>query len=311
MSPKGCQRSKISGILLLLVFLLASPGTLLSAYSAEPAKPTGGIEEGHLTAEKRREADRGNPSRPSLGSERPIGPTTEPKLQYKFEPVCIIDDAYVNLTCVARNERCSLGANGTLMRVYEAPADQDPPQWMDTGEQICRDSGAPRVEDEDAPIVVTLDFFRRLPIAPSTSVVQPMPHTLVGTETNVYAKSSPQVFYEEIDGEEITLRAIPVSYEWDYGDGSFLGPIEMTGGHLSESEYGKTTATSHRYLSTGDYPVTLRTHYRGEYSLNGRDWIAIQGQTSVASPPIMISVWRSVVNNYADNCLENPNGAGC
>lgn len=235
--------------------------------------------------------------------------------QVKYEPVCIADLNNISVECVMINDQCSVGVNGTLMRVLEAPAGQTPPVWSDTGTTTCRYSDDPSEdrpveEDDDLPIV-TAEFFRRLPIAPSRSSVEPAPHTLVGAETNVYAGPNLQTFTEDIEGHRVTLRAIPTSYTWNYGDGTLLGPLKSPGGALPAERIGERTETSHKYTATGDVGVTLTTSYRGEYSFNGTDWIGIDGEASVDSPPVDISVWRSVVNNFADNCLENPNGAGC
>ncbi|MEV7647398.1 hypothetical protein [Arthrobacter sp. NPDC089319] len=158
---------------------------------------------------------------------------------------------------------------------------------------------------------MTIEFFRRLPIAPSGLSVEPVPHTLIGAETNVYASPNEQTFTEDIDGFDVTVRAIPTSYTWSYGDGSSFGPTSQSGGPLPADRLGEKTATSHRYTETGDVHVSLTTTYRGEYSINGSDWIAISGEAQIDSAAVPLSVWRSVVNNYADNCLENPEGAGC
>ncbi|MGW6173819.1 hypothetical protein ACWF5H_10040 [Arthrobacter sp. NPDC055138] len=234
--------------------------------------------------------------------------------QRKYEPVCAPDMSNVAIECVLINSQCSIGADGTLMRILEAPAGQSPPQWVDTTRTICQYSDRPlegTANDADELPVVTIEFFRRLPIAPSGLSVEPVPHTLIGAETNVYASPNEQTFTEHIDGFDVTVRAIPTSYTWSYGDGSSLGPTSQPGGPLPADRLGEKTATSHRYTDTGDVQVSLTTTYRGEYSINGSDWIAISGEAQVDSAAVALSVWRSVVNNYADNCLENPEGAGC
>ncbi|MGM0929938.1 MAG: hypothetical protein ACQEXN_09545 [Actinomycetota bacterium] len=240
--------------------------------------------------------------------------TTPQVPQRKYEPVCVPDLSNVSLVCVRMNEECSVGADGMLMRILEAPAGQSPPQWADTTRTICQYSDRPldATTDGGAEVpVVTIEFFRRLPIAPSGLSVEPVPHTLIGAETNVYASPNEQTFNEDIDGFDVTVRAIPIAYTWSYGDGSSLGPTSQPGGPLPADRLGEKTATSHRYTETGDVQVSLTTTYRGEYSINGSDWIGISGEAQIASPAVALSVWRSVVNNYADNCLENPEGAGC
>lgn len=65
------------------------------------------------------------------------------------------------------------------------------------------------------------------------------------------------------------------------------------------------------YEETGDFEVVVTTLFNGEFSVDGGPWLPIPGEANVASEPVSISVWRSETYNYADNCLENPNGAGC
>jgi hypothetical protein len=315
----------VIGIRMVLVLLFAAPlvaATGIVSSNADSSKPTGGIGEGALTAESNREKTFPSPPKPSEAepaeAQPVLGPSVqEPaKVQRKYEPVCIADLNNISVTCLAVNEQCSVGVNGTLMRILEAPPGQDPPQWVDTGEQTCVTASDPpeggeEEAEEDNPPTVTLEFFRQLPISPSGSKVQPNPHTLVGAQTNVYAEPQTQTFDVEIDGHKIALRAIPVGYSWDYGDGHSVGPLQTPGGFLSETQLGEQTSTSHSYGATGEFAIVLTTVFRGEYSLNGLDWIAINGETTVVSAPVTVNVWRSVVNNFADNCLENPNGAGC
>jgi hypothetical protein len=237
-----------------------------------------------------------------------------PKVQRKYEPACFQDLNDISISCLAINEQCSAGDGGALMRVLEAPAGQNPPEWRDTNRTVCRYRDQPLgpvIDEEQELPTVTIEFFRRLPIQPSNSEVQPAPDTLIGANTNVYARPAPQTFVEVLDGHDVSIRAIPTSYTWNYGDGTTLGPVPEPGGPLPTSRIGERTPTSHRYSATGDLAVVLTTTYRGEYSIDGMAWIGIDGQASVASPAVGLRVWRSVVNNYADNCLENPNGAGC
>jgi hypothetical protein len=235
--------------------------------------------------------------------------------QTKYVPACSSQNNNGSINCAQMNELCSADGDGTLMHILTAPAGQVPPQWTPTAGAVCQFPDRPIDTEEEAdenPLpTITVEFFRRLPIAPSQLGVEPVPHTLIGAETNVFADPNPQRFDEVVDGHDVAVRAIPTSYTWDYGDGTTLGPTGDPGGPLSGDRIGEATATSHRYARTGDVQVTLTTTYRGEYSFNGTDWIGIDGEANVVSPSVGVSVWRSVVNNFADNCLENPNGAGC
>ncbi|MBO1266661.1 hypothetical protein J1902_01470 [Arthrobacter sp. PO-11] len=141
--------------------------------------------------------------------------------------------------------------------------------------------------------------------------MQPSPHTLKGAETNIYAESATQEIPATILGTALTVRAIPDTYTFDYGDGTIFGPTMFAGGFIPEVRWGEKTRTSHIYGQTGNFSVSVTTHYRGEYRIGNGPWMPIPGQAQVASPAQTIQVWRSQTKNYADNCIVNPRGEGC
>ncbi|QCB99114.1 hypothetical protein E5206_18445 [Arthrobacter sp. PAMC25564] len=153
--------------------------------------------------------------------------------------------------------------------------------------------------------------FQKLPVAAGTVTAQPSPHTLRGAETNFFAAATEQQFATTLLGQQIHVIAKPVQYMWTYGDGTSLGPQTAAGGPLPEDRWGERTLTSHIYTQTGDFSVVLTTHFQGSYSVNGGPPLPIPGQGQFSSPPQQVSVWRSITRNYADNCLQNPQGQGC
>ena len=161
-----------------------------------------------------------------------------------------------------------------------------------------------------AVVAVTEQQLRELPIAAAGLGSQPGRHTLKGAETNVYADSPAQSFQITILGRAVEVRVRAVEHRFDYGDGSTLVSA-APGGPLHESRWGEKTATSHAYTATGDYTVGLATVYAGEFSVDGGPFRAIAGSAVVPSRPLVLSVWRSEVKLYADDCNANPNGEGC
>jgi hypothetical protein len=149
------------------------------------------------------------------------------------------------------------------------------------------------------------------PVVAGTVLMQPSEHTLRGAHTNIYAVAEEQTFALNMLGQAVVIRVEPVGYSWSYGDGHVFGPVADAGGPVPRERLGEQTATSHVYKETGDFGIILTTTFRGYYSVNGGQEIPIPNTADFDSFPVMISVWRSVVNNYADNCLENPEGAGC
>jgi hypothetical protein len=57
--------------------------------------------------------------------------------------------------------------------------------------------------------------------------------------------------------------------------------------------------------------VGLTTVFTGEFSVDGGPYQAIAGNAPVPSMPKALSVWRSEVKLYADDCTANPAGQGC
>ena len=68
--------------------------------------------------------------------------------------------------------------------------------------------------------VFTLQDFQRLNVAPAVSTVEPAPDTLKNMNTNVFAVADAQAFQAELGGFPVAVRAYPVQYTWNYGDGA-------------------------------------------------------------------------------------------
>nr|WP_245195269.1 hypothetical protein [Kocuria subflava] len=209
-------------------------------------------------------------------------------------------------------EACTMADGGTGQNYYVEYSFED---GGAAAQRVSRPLCLPAGEVPDSgsmPIpVFTVDDLQRLDIAAALSVVEPAPHTLVNYNTNVYAEATAQEFTTTLAGYPVTVRVYPTEYTWDYGDGATLGPTQLTGYPLDEDQWDTPTDTSHRYTDTGDVQVTLSTTFEGEYSVAGGPWLAVDGTSTVTSTPVELSVWRAKVRNYADDCIQNPNGAGC
>ncbi|WP_077490381.1 PKD domain-containing protein [Sinomonas mesophila] len=139
---------------------------------------------------------------------------------------------------------------------------------------------------------------------------QPGRHTLKGAETNIYAEPADQSFTIDILGRRVDVRVKPSEYRWDYGDGTSL-ITAAPGGPIPESRWGEKTVTSHVYRQTGDFAVNLTTVFTGEFSVDGGPYQPIVGNAPIPSAPRTLSVWRSEVKLYADDCNVNPQGGSC
>ncbi|WP_223915506.1 hypothetical protein [Arthrobacter sp. NicSoilC12] len=230
---------------------------------------------------------------------------------YKFEYLCL--DATKNnfdVDCLAGAVRCDQGRDGRPVRWYTSLRVFDPPIWSTIRPDRCVYLEKPvDVLGQIAAQIQTK--FQQLPINAGRSVMQPSPHTLRGAETNFYAEAIEQTFGVDMLGQSVAIVAKPVQYAWSYGDGTSLGPQAVAGGPLPQDRWGEKTLTSHVYTQTGDFPVVLTTHFQGTYSVNGGPPLPIPGQGQFSSPPQTVSVWRTITRNYADTCLQNPQGQGC
>ena len=159
-------------------------------------------------------------------------------------------------------------------------------------------------------IAVTEQQLRELPIAPSRLGTQPGRHTLKGAETNVYAEPADQTFSITIIGRKVDIKVTPLEYRWSYGDGTTL-VTSAPGGPIPESRWGEKTVTSHVYTATGDVALGLTTVFTGEFSVDRGPFQAIPGSAEVPSEARTLSIWRSEVKLYADDCNVNPSGPGC
>lgn len=131
----------------------------------------------------------------------------------------------------------------------------------------------------------TLADFRRLPLPAGTAKVQPgNGYTVVNVPTNVYADARPITLNTTLLGFPVQVRAKPVRYGWDFGDGGKLGPTTDPGAPYP------ALRTTHEYKARGSYAITLTTHYTGEYSIAGGAWLPISGEATVRSTAVPVQV---------------------
>ena len=241
------------------------------------------------------------------------GATFADPFQYKYELQCHLGGGDFDADCLAAAVDCSNGPDGKAgipVIWLKAPAGVPNPTWSFHSGPTCLFD--PRPADLLPRIAAMIQReFQRLPITAGLSTAQPSPNTLRGAETNFFASAADQQFDITILAQAVHVTAKPVQYSWSYGDGTSLGPQTVAGGPLPQDRWGEKTLTSHVYTQTGDFPVVLTTHFRGTYSVNGGPPLPIPGQGQFSSPPQTVSVWRTITRNYADTCLQNPQGQGC
>lgn len=141
-------------------------------------------------------------------------------------------------------------------------------------------------------IRIDLQKFRSFPIKGSTIQSAPNKFSLRNGHTHFWASKETQEFKSNLSGANVRIKAIPIQWNWNYGDGSKRNlnfPGEAMPGHTLHDE----TPTSHSYSETGKFGVNVTTLYRGEFSVDGGPWQAIPGQAAVPSNTLPMDVWRT------------------
>jgi hypothetical protein len=147
----------------------------------------------------------------------------------------------------------------------------------------CRTAPPPGTAPVITPALV-LQEMRRLPIRPTTVTVEPVPTTLVNFATAFAAETQTQTFTVTLLGQPVAVRVTPISYVYDFGDGTSLGPTEDHG-----ARYPSPTVT-HLYLTPGAVDASVSVTYRGEFSVGGGQWIPVPGTATVDGQPVSVSV---------------------
>ena len=179
-------------------------------------------------------------------------------------------------------------------RPTAAPADGPAPLWVQQGQQCltAADLAAAAAGPAAAPVavVVTLADFQRVPFAPGTSLLAPPGgQALVNLAVHAHAAARVQVLPTVVQGAAVRVRATPVAYAWDFGDGATIGPSPDPGAAWPAGGH------EHAYAAPGSRAVTMRTTYAGEFSVAGGPWQPIDGQVTIASPaqPVLVRTARA------------------
>ncbi|WP_155853692.1 hypothetical protein [Arthrobacter sp. H5] len=255
---------------------------------------------------------------PPQDSSPDVEPVVSPNITYTYERVCLqgVANNLDRWDCVRINAICNAEDNGVLVEWIAIDSTTSPPTESRTGSRSCLypgtspepPGGGEVVEPE---VIVTLEDFQSQPILAAEIVSEPASFGLLGGHNNVYANVDEQEFTFDLLGDEVQIRAWPVGYDWNYGDGN-TRTTQTAGTSVPEVDWlFVETPTSHEYADTGDYNLVLTTRFAGDYSVNGGPWLPIAGEATVQSEPHLMSIWRSDTRLVDGTCDENPNAWGC
>ena len=141
------------------------------------------------------------------------------------------------------------------------------------------------------------------------------PHTSKGEETNFYTilEGSSNIFEGDLPIGHTRIRAVPVAYRYEYGDGHDL-KTHSAGSPVSSQHSGQSlheTSTSYAYPQVGNFHAYVTVTYAGQYSIDGGSWQFFGTEVSRVSEPVLVRVWESEVHSVGKTCTEDPGAKGC
>ncbi|WP_024287769.1 hypothetical protein [Cellulomonas sp. KRMCY2] len=162
--------------------------------------------------------------------------------------------------------------------------DVDPATGLGVGPWVRVDEGY--CPEDDAAVVLTVEEFRRLPLVASVPTFQPAGgRALVNKDLIVFTDPAPQELSTVILGTPVLVRATPVGYAWDFGDGS--APLVTTDPGRPYPDY----SVAHLYGSLGTFEVRLVTTWQGVYQVAGAGpWLAVAGTAQTTSAPYGVGI---------------------
>nr|WP_245921203.1 PKD domain-containing protein [Brachybacterium timonense] len=129
-------------------------------------------------------------------------------------------------------------------------------------------------------ITVTREDFATLPVQPLKATAGPPGGWLPVNMVNVlHTNPVEQTLATTLLGTPVQIRAIPIEYHWDLGDGNTITTSKPGKPFPSE----EVTST---YRYEGWYDITLTTTFAGQFSINGGPWQDIDGTITITSDPV-------------------------
>jgi len=151
-------------------------------------------------------------------------------------------------------------------------------------------------EDPATTVVLSAAQFRRLPLTASVPQVQPADgRGLVNVDLIVFTDPDTQVLSTTVLGVPVTVRATPVRYAWDFGDGT--DPLVTTD---PGAPYPAQTV-ARPYRTEGTYQLTLQTTWTGTYQVNATGpWHTVTGTATTTSTPLTTQALTATTTLVAD-----------
>lgn len=171
-----------------------------------------------------------------------------------------------DIVCPVAQGLSAVGGQGTPAACHTVSADAS---------QQTEFSDSPAVPTIADFTAVTATGFGELTITPPSTTLGPGWDYIPVNYTNaVWTDGSDQMLDTTILGTPVTIRARPVEYRWDFGDGRV---IVSTFPGASYPEHEIYSAYRHQ----GWYLMSLQVIYEGAYSVDGGPFVPIDGTVTV------------------------------
>ncbi|QNO38420.1 PKD domain-containing protein [Protaetiibacter sp. SSC-01] len=142
--------------------------------------------------------------------------------------------------------------------------------------------------------------------------MEPDGWVVVGLPANIYSLVDREVVPGELLGQSADVRFTPISWHWDYGDGTRATLLTKgdTWSGLGLREFD-ATPTSHVYRAPGNYTITLSIRYRAEYRIAGGAFVPIAGTIVLPANELHITAGGAKTVLVDRDCTVAPRGPGC
>lgn len=134
---------------------------------------------------------------------------------------------------------------------------------------------------------------------------------IAGLPVNVVASARTHTRTGELFDLPVTVRFRPVSFTFDYGDGTRR---ELPTGGATWQQLGLTqfdpTDTSHAYRERGEYVISTVVHFAADVDF-GTGWIPVEGLLAVPAGATTVEVLEARTALVERTCHEDPDGIGC
>ena len=155
---------------------------------------------------------------------------------------------------------------------------------------LCRGTSPSKVVAEKTEPTPPQSISDIAQFAPGGSlfVQEPTGWSLPLLPMNVYSTAPAITESGELLGWPIEVRFTPVSYRWDFGDGT-TRVSSVPGGSWGVAQFS-ATPTSHVFELSGDYRVRLEVTYRAAYRFEGGPFLDIPGEITRSGGERMVDV---------------------